>query len=180
MRLSALALRYAGALFAAAREANAVDAVESDLGMITWSLGEVPRLEETLTHPLIPAARKKSIAESVFKGKVQDITLHFLRLVVDKRRESILPEVETEYVRLANDFRNVCIVNVTSAVALTDDEKAKLTEKLSRATGKTVRLALAEEPDLVGGLVVQIGDTVTDGSIKGNLASLREKLLGRE
>ena len=100
--------------------------------------------------------------------------------MVDKRRESILAEVETEYVRLANDFRNVCIVHVTSAVPLTEDEKTRLTAKLSKATGKTVRLVLAEEPDLVGGLVVQIGDTVKDGSIKGNLASLREKLLGKE
>ena len=180
MRLSALARRYAAALFQGARGSEAVDSVESDLGLITYSLDEVPRLREMLVHPLIPAARKKEIISEIFNGKVQDITLDFLFLLVDKQREEIVADVEREYVNLANDYRKIATVQVTSAVPLTDGEQAQLREKLGEFTGKTVELELSENPDLIGGLIVQIGDTVIDGSVKGYLASLREKMLGRE
>ena len=116
MRLTGLARRYAGALFEAAKGLNAVDNVESDLGMVTYSLDETPQLGETLTHPLIPADRKKQIISSIFKGKVQDVTLDFLFLLVDKRREEIIPDVESEYVSLANQYRKIVTVAVTSAV----------------------------------------------------------------
>lgn len=178
MRQTAIARRYAGALFEAAKSEDAVDRVESDLGLITFSLENTPRLREVMVHPLIPAARKKEIAVEVFDGRVQEVTLHFLELVIDKRREEILADVEPEYVRLANEFRNVVPVTVTSAVPLTADEQSALRKKLEKLTGKMVELGLAEDPELIGGLVVQIGDTVIDGSVRGYLASLREKLLG--
>ena len=180
MRQTAITRRYAGALFEAAKSEDAVDRVESDLGLIAFSLENAPRLREVMVHPLIPAARKKEIAAEVFDGRVQEVTLHFLDLVIDKRREGILEEVEPEYVRLANEFRNVVPVRVTSAVPLTADEQSGLRKKLEKLTGKMVELQLAEDPELIGGLVVQIGDTVIDGSVRGYLASLREKLLGRE
>jgi F-type H+-transporting ATPase subunit delta len=180
MRLSGLARRYAAALFEAARGSNTVDSVESDLGLITYSLDAAPRLREMLVHPLIPAARKKELVSEIFKGKIQDVTLDFLFLLVDKQREEIVAEVETEYVNLANDYRKIATVQVTSAVPLTADEQAQLREKLGKFTGKTVELELSENLELIGGLIVQIGDTVIDGSVKGYLAGLREKLLGKE
>ncbi len=180
MRLSGLARRYAAALFQAARESNAVDSVESDLGFITYSVDDIPQLHEMLVHPLIPGERKKALISQIFKGKVQDITLDFLFLLVDKQREEIVSDVEREYVNLANEYRSVVTVQVTSAVPLTDDERDALVRKLTEFTGKKAELTLSEDPSLIGGIIVQIGDTVIDGSVRGYLASLREKMLGRE
>lgn len=177
MRYTALARRYAGALFGAARNADVIDKVESDIGLLAHSLQTMPRLQEALAHPLIPAARKKEIATEVFGGKVQEITLHFLDLLIDKRREELVEDVEQEYVRLANEFRGVVPTLVTSAVPLSDDEKERLQRKLEKFTGKKIELELREDKSLIGGLTVKIGDTVIDGSVKGYLASLREKLL---
>lgn len=178
MRMTTLARRYAGALFETARQADVVDRVESDLGMITYSLQTMPRLSEVLNHPLISRARKKGIASDIFRGKVEDVTLRFLDLVIEKRREEILPEVEPEYVRLANEHRGVITVAVTSAVPLTGDEVKALKAKLDEFTGKNADLELSEDPDLIGGLTIRIGDTVIDGSVRGYLASLREQMLG--
>jgi len=180
MRQSALARRYAGALFQAAKEAGEIENVESDLGLVSYSLEANPRLREVLTHPLIPGSRKKEITAEVFAASVQDVTLDFLYLVTDKRREAILPDIEIEYVRFANDYRNVVPVQVTSAVQLSPDEIGLLRGRLERFTGKSVELQFSEDPLIIGGLVIQIGDTVIDGSVKGYLSSLREKLLGRE
>lgn len=178
MRASALARRYAGALFAAARAADLIDQVESDLGLLTFTLESTPRLQEALTHPLIPAERKKEIVADLLRDRVQDVTLHFLYLLIDKRRAEVLEDVEQEYVRLANEYRNVLPVTVTSAIPITCEEKCALRKKLEGSTGKTIELQLAEDPEIIGGLVIQIGDKVIDGSVRGYLESLRERLLG--
>lgn len=180
MRQSTLARRYAGALFEQARTANAVDRIESDLGMVTYSVQSMPRLQETLTHPLIPADRKKAIIAQVFEKSIDSITLNFLYLLIDKRREDIIADTEQEYVVLANDFRGVVPAMATSAVPLTADEKTSLQAKLEVFTGRKVELHIDEDPELIGGLVVRIGDTVIDGSVRGYLAALKDKLLGRE
>jgi F-type H+-transporting ATPase subunit delta len=175
-----LARRYAGALFEVARKMDLIDLVESDLGLVSWSLETMPRLQEVLQHPLIPPDGKKGIADNVFEGKVELVTLQFIKLLIDKRRETILSSVEAEYVRLANALRNTMLAYVTSAVPLTDVEQAALQSKLEGFTGKNVKLELAEDPDLIGGLTVRIGDTIIDGSVKGYLNALRNRLLGKE
>ena len=178
MRASALARRYAGALFETARDANLIDQVESDLGLLTYTLESTPRLKEALTHPLIPAKRKKDIVADLLRDRVQDVTLHFVCLLIDKRRSEVLEDVEQEYVRLANEYQNVQPVMVTSAIPLTPEEAAALRKKLEESTGKTIEPQFSEDPDIIGGLVIQIGDTVIDGSVRGYLQSLRERLLG--
>ncbi|MBP6965011.1 MAG: ATP synthase F1 subunit delta [Armatimonadetes bacterium] len=181
MRMTTLARRYAGALFGVAKSADGIDVidnVESDLGLIGHSLQTMPRLAEALNHPLIPPARKKAIVSEVFGGRVQDVTLRFLLLVVEKRREAVLPDVEQEYVRLANEHRGLVSVSVTSAVPLEEDQIAALKAGLDGFTGKQTELVVRVDPDIIGGVAVRIGDTVVDGSVRGYLASLREKMLG--
>ena len=180
MSATTLARRYAGALFGVAEKANIVDRAQSDLALITSSLQAMQDLRETIMHPLVPPVRKRSIAEKVYTGKIDDVTLHFFYLLLDKRRESIIWDVEKEFVSLANRSRGIVIAMVSSAVPLTDEEQAALTAKLSSYTGKTVELNLSVDPVLIGGLTVRIGDTVIDGSIKGHLASLKKKMLGQD
>jgi len=179
MRPSALARRYAGALFEGAKDADLIDQVESDLGLLTFTLESTPRLGEALTHPLVPVDRKKEIVTDLLRDRVQDVTLHFLYLLIDKRRAEVLEAVEQEYVRLANEYRNVLPVMVRSAVSLTSEEAAALRKKLEESTGKKIELQFAEDPEIIGGLVIQIGDMVIDGSVRGYLESLRERLLGK-
>lgn len=181
MRMTTLARRYAGALFETARQLDVkdvIDMVESDLGLINYSLETMPKLFEALNHPLIPRDRKKAIVSEIFKAKVHAVTLRFVELVIDKRREGILPEIEPEYVRLANEWRGVVPVIVTSAVPLDEDSVRALKRKLDSFTGKNTDLELHEDRDLIGGLTIRIGDRVIDGSVRGYLASLREQMLG--
>jgi F-type H+-transporting ATPase subunit delta len=180
MNQSAVAKRYAAALFKTAVNADMIDNVESDLGLITYSLETIPRLAEVLEHPLIPSERKKEIVTDVFSDKVSEISLNFLYLVIDKRREKILADVEAEFVKLANELRGVEPVEVATAVPLTADERTALQEKLEKLTGKKAELHITLDPTLIGGLKIRIGDRIIDGSIAGYLASLRNKLLGKD
>jgi F-type H+-transporting ATPase subunit delta len=180
MRLTSLARRYAAALFDAAKDADIIDKVESDLGLLTYSLQTMPRLKEMMMHPLIPAARKKHLAAEIFAAEIDTLTLNFLGLLIDKRREAVIEDIESEYVQLADLFRGIIAVTVTSAVTLTHDEQSRLKTKLEGLTGKKVELDLAEDPSIMGGLIVRIGDTVIDGSVTGYLAALKDQLLGRK
>ncbi|MEN6519580.1 MAG: ATP synthase F1 subunit delta [Armatimonadota bacterium] len=171
--------RYASALFASAQAENVVDLVESDLGLITYSFESIPSLEEAVVSPLIPAAKKREVITSIFKEKIHEITLFYLYLLIDKRREEVIKSTEAEYIRLANEVRGIVTAQVTSAVELTKDEVIRLKEKLSAHTGKRVDIKADVDPSIIGGLIVRISDTVMDGSITGHLERLKEEFLGR-
>ena len=177
--------RYASALFAAASKAGAVDQVESDLGLVNATLlgGDVMStpnkvgLWEALISPIIPPAAKREILAGIFEGKVSGITLSYLGLLVDKRRQEAMRQTEREYVLLANEARGIVEAEVTSATPLDEGQEARLVSRLSATTGKTIELAKKVDPSVIGGLLVRMGDTVIDGSIRGQLAALRERLL---
>jgi len=180
MRETRVARRYAAALFARAKALDVVDLVESDLGLITYSLDTIPRLADALHSPLIPAAKKREIVTHIFRDKIHELTLHYLYLLIDKRREALIRYTEPEFIRLANEARGIVVARLTMAVEPTEAELARLKEKLSAHTGKRVELQLQIDPSIIGGVVVRIGDTVMDGSVAGFLAQLRERLLTGE
>jgi len=169
--------RYASALFGAASKADAVDAVESDLGLVGYVLESSPALWDAMVSPIIPPAKKREILGDIFEGKVHKITLAYLGLLADKRREEALRQTESEYVILANEARGIVQAEVTSATPLDEDQEARLVAKLSATTGKQIQLAKRVDPSAIGGVLVRIGDTVIDGSVRGQLAALRERLL---
>jgi F-type H+-transporting ATPase subunit delta len=169
--------RYAAALFAAASKADAVDTVESDLGLVVLTLQSSPELWETITSPIVPSENKRAILEDIFKGKVHEITLLYLGLLVDKRREEAALQTQEEYVLLANEARGIVDAEATTAKPLDESEQAQLVAKLSSMTGKQIRLQCIIDPAVIGGVLVRIGDRVIDGSVKGQLEALREQLL---
>lgn len=169
--------RYATALFNAASKAGVVDAVESDLGLVGYTIESSPALWDAMVSPIIPPAKKRQILGDIFGGKVQEITLAYLGLLMDKRREEALRVTESEYVLLANEARGIVQAEVTSATPLDEDQEARLVSKLAATTGKKIELAKRVDPAVIGGVLVRIGDTVIDGSVRGQLAALREKLL---
>ncbi len=169
--------RYASALFSAAFKAEVVDRVESDLGLVTYALEMSPDMLEAVRSPLVPAEKKRAIISGVFADKIHEITLSYLNLLVDKGREEAMMQTEEEYILLANDARGVITAQATSAVRLTEEEQSRIKVALAEMTGKIVELQNHIDPELIGGVLVQIGDSVIDGSVKGQLAALRERLL---
>jgi len=169
--------RYATALFEAARKANAIDRVESDLGLVSYALETMPSLMEAVRSPLVQRDHKKAVLRDLFADKIHEVTLSFLDLLVEKRREEVVLETEPEYVALADDARGIAKAEVTAAVHLTAEEESRLAAKLSRMTGKRAELSISVDSGIIGGLMVKIGDTVIDGSIRSQLAAIKEKLL---
>jgi len=172
----AVVRRYARALFDTAHRAGAVDQIEADLKAVDQVLRATPRFSRVLRAPTISVDQKKELAQRVFGNRVSPLAARFLTLVVERRREAILNDVYAEFSRLANEERNILAVQVTAAVPLTDQERDALAAALTRRTGKTITLELSVDPQIMGGLLLRMGDTVIDGSIRSRLNQLRDRL----
>jgi F-type H+-transporting ATPase subunit delta len=175
-----LALRYAEALVQLAQEHDALAAVESELKLVSAGLAEHRDLAEMFYHPTVPSQAKKETIKQVFGAEVSEIVLHFLLLLIDKGRETVLSAVVKESIRLINAARNIVEAEVTAAIELGEAEQQKLIAKLSALTGKSIVLRINVDPQIIGGVIVRIGDKLIDGSVASRLASMQAALLNTQ
>jgi F-type H+-transporting ATPase subunit delta len=171
------ARRYAGALFAAASKARHIENVQSDLDAIMQLWSANAQFAATLQSPLAPNDSKHALVDSLFKTSADPVTLAFLHLLVDKNREEVLPLVQEEFARLADDASGTVRAHAEVALPIDDSEKAAIQAALQKRTGKNVSLSVSVNPAILGGVLVRLNDTVIDGSVRGTLENLREKML---
>lgn len=173
--------RYAEALFRTAEQQGLVEKVEADLLQIQEILRDNPRLQRALKAPTLSIQQKNGLLDATLGERISPLTRRFLHLLVEKRRESALQEAPGEFHRLADRARGRSQVQVWSATPLSDDQSSRLRSALEQRTGKSIVLHLNVDPELLGGVVVQVGDTIIDGSIRNKLTQLRQLLLsGRQ
>jgi F-type H+-transporting ATPase subunit delta len=172
-----VARRYSGALFNAANKLGRVEAVQNDLDQLVELWETAPGLKRSLESPLIPGDKKHALVDTLFGKESDPLTQSFLHLLISKRREDILPTVEAEFQVLSDRARGMVRAEATVAAPLADADRAALVEGLKKRTGKQVELDVKVEPDILGGVVVRMQDTVIDGSVRGALERLREQML---
>jgi F-type H+-transporting ATPase subunit delta len=172
----ALARRYAQALFELAVEMSVLDQVDRELRELAGLVLKNNELKYLLNHPNIESKTKKETLEMVLDDTVSDISKHFLFLLIDRRRQNMLALIQREFSRLANIERNIVEAKVISALSLTSSQEEKLKQVIAKCTGKNVQLLAEVNSDLIGGVKLQIGDRVMDGSISTALYKMREEL----
>jgi len=177
MREERVAKRYARALFNAAVHRQAVDEVNEALQQLLNTLNEQPPLRTLLLNPLIPRERKQQMVQEAIARHTHPLLASLLSVLVDKRRERLLPQVAREYVELRDEHVGILRVQAMTAYPLDSDQEQALVRSLERRTSKTVVLQTQVDPSLIGGIVVRIGDTIIDGSVRGQLLRLRQYLL---
>jgi ATP synthase, F1 delta subunit len=171
-----VARRYAEAFFSIASEANKIDDYQAELGKIVQSIKETEGLEEYFAHPLIPAKEKKDLASKIFTEAVSPLTLNFLLLIIDKKRETYLELILQEYEDMADESRNIKKAELISAMPVSEQDVQTLADNLSRSTGKTIKLDLTVDPSMIGGLKIRIGDKIIDASVAKKLEMLKKNL----
>jgi F-type H+-transporting ATPase subunit delta len=171
-----VARRYASALQQEARSEGVLDAVDADVDLLRTSLQENRELERFFKSPVIPREKKDDVLTALLEDRLHALTLRFLRLLVSKDRETITEDVLEAYHELRDEQRGIVDVHARVARPMADEDREALTGALEAQTGKTVRLHVEEEPDLLGGIVIRIGDRVFDGSVRNKLSNLHERL----
>lgn len=168
--------RYATALYEEADAAGGLEAVDDDVLMLRNSIESNRELSRFFESPVIPQEKKESILQELLGGRVETLTLQFLRLLVQKDRETLTKDILDQYQSLRDDQRGIVDAEVTVARPLADEDRDALVKALEEKTGKDVRLHLEEDSDLIGGLVIRIGDRVFDGSVRRQLNALHDRL----
>ncbi|MFZ5813738.1 MAG: F0F1 ATP synthase subunit delta [Bacillota bacterium] len=173
----AVARRYARALFDLAQEKGQLDQVAKELELVAAMIQTDGYLRAVMNDVLISPNQKHSLVTKVFGGKVSPLVLNFLYVVVRKRREAHLPEMYRAFMDLANEAQGVVEVEVRSAFELPEETVKNLEGKLVAKLGKRVKFQTQVAPELIGGLVVRVGDTLMDGSVRTRLRRMRERLI---
>ena len=167
---------YARALFEVARAEGTIDEVEDELFRFARSFESSDALRTALTDEMVPAGKRQAIVEDLLGGKATPTTTQLVSMVVGSGRGRDLPAIIDRLVQRAANSKNLEVAQVRSAVALTDDQQARLKAALANATGKQVDLKVVVDPSVVGGIVATVGDTVIDGSVRNRLDQLKSRL----
>ena len=173
---SAVARRYALALYELAGEQACTDAVAGELAALA-PLGADREILAFARAPRIPAPERERIILGALRG-LSALAVSFVRVVVRRRRLDLLPAIAAEFARLVDRGQGRVRARVRSAVPLDEKQRQELTGRLARLTGHTVVLETALDPALVGGLVIAAEGWQVDGSVARAFRDLRERLQG--
>jgi|HigsolmetaGSP11D_1036233.scaffolds.fasta_scaffold32214_2 F-type H+-transporting ATPase subunit delta len=171
-----VAKRYAKALFAVAQERSIIQQVEASLRTVVQAIDGNAELKKMLHHPAIAEETKLELLRNIFEGNIEEPVYNILRLLVERRREALLPALLQYYVGIADAALGQASAVVYSPFALTEAESREIAETFGRLTGKTIRTESVIDPSLLGGIQVRIGDRLYDGSLSGKLARLHKSL----
>jgi len=174
---SGIAKRYARAFFEVAGEEDNYEKYYSELGSFSSVVEESEGLRDFLANPVFDQEAKKAVAEKVLERiDISGMTANFLKLLVDKRRIGILSDVEGCYRELMDDTLKKVRANVKTAYPLSAKLSKNIKGSLEGLTGREVDMTIEKDPVLLGGIVVRIGDTIYDGSIKTQLDNIKNLL----
>lgn len=168
--------RYANALFDAAFESKSYEKVEDELNFILKSLKGEPQFYQLFKSPLITVEEKKEMITTIFKKNISEQVYNLLLILVEKRREEHIKDIINEYIALVDEVKNKVNAVAITAVPIEKKDLLKLKENLSKSSEKDVQLQNYVDPDVVGGILIRIGDKVIDGTIKSRIVQMREQL----
>lgn len=165
---------YADAALSIARAEGNLSEVEDELFRLGRVLESSDELRSTLSDPRLPAARRQQIVEDLLEGKATTTTTAIVSMVVGAGRAADLPKIAQELVQRSASDRGEAVAEVRSAVALTEDQIARLAAALKQRTNMDITVKNVVDPTVMGGIVTQIGDSVLDGTVRTRLNQLRD------
>ncbi len=177
MRDTTIARNYAETLIVLAGRANDLRGWGALITELSDAMGANPKLHLFLESPRVGAAEKNAVLATAFTERMPRNFLRFVQSLVTHRRQMLIPEIARQYLDLVDAAEGRMHARVTVARETSDADKRAITSQLSRMFGKDVIPHLAIDPSIMGGVIVHVGDTVLDGSVRKRLMSLRRRML---
>ncbi len=177
MNESTIGRNYAEALLVLAQKNGDIEQWGELLDAIATAMREDQTLRTFLESPKLAATHKIEILEKALGQKVPRLFLRYIETVIQKRRQMLIPAIATEYQALIDESENRLHANVTVAREPAEPEKDALARQLSRLFGKRVVPHISQNPAILGGVIVRVGDTVMDGSVRKRLSVLKQRML---
>jgi len=166
---------YARSLFEVAEEHDKLDEVRDQIGQFADALGESRDLQTFFFSPYFSTEEKKTGLDSALEG-ADPVVENFLALLIENHRMPVLFRVRREFDRMWREVNKLLPVQITSAVELDKAVTQQIGDEIGRQTGRTVELTSTVDPDVLGGLVVRVGNSILDASIRTRLERLRKQV----
>lgn len=166
---------YGKALFLLSEERGTSEVTLSDLAAVEEALAAFPRYGRLLDSPALPMTEKRELIRTAF-SVLQTDTVSFLCILAERHAVFCFPKCAAAYRALYDEVRGIERVVAVTAVPMTDEQKARLTEKLSRMTKKTVILKNETDPSLLGGIRLRCAGIQLDSSLRARLNALEKRL----
>jgi F-type H+-transporting ATPase subunit delta len=166
---------YARALFEAARERDRLEQVQQELSEFVDAVRDVPELRALLRDPQLDPRAKIAALKEILAG-ADELVRNFVLLLTERGRAAELDETQREFERLVAAETGRLSVELTTAVGLSDEEADNIVHSIERSSGRTVDATRSVDPDLLGGVVLQVGSLRLDASLRGRLERLRREL----
>jgi ATP synthase F1 delta subunit len=171
-----IAVVYARSLFEAALDADKLDVVREQLGQFAGALDGDRELQVFFFSPYFSTQEKKDGLNRAVEG-AEDLFLNFLELLLENHRMPAIFRIRRNYDSLWEAHNRLLPVEVTSAVELDEETVRSIGDRIAEQTGRKVELSANVEPDILGGIVVRVGNQVLDASIRNRLETLRKQVV---
>lgn len=169
--------RYAASLIDIAMEKKSLDELSKDMELVHSTIQSSSELRNLLQSPVVRNEMKKSILSEIFKSKVSEDSLNFIKFIVDKNREYLLDSIIEKFLEIRDEKLGLVRVEIKTSFDFTDDQKTKLKQRLEKILNKKAQLNFHTDSTIVGGFVAKVEDTVYDASVKHQLELLKKEFL---
>jgi F-type H+-transporting ATPase subunit delta len=174
---SSAANRYAQAIFKLGKDNGTLDAWQGDLALLSSVIAD-GRIASYLTNPCVAAGSKISTLELAIESwNVQPEARKLARMLIERDRVDLLPEIRQLFDDQMRNEHGIAVVQLTTADPLNDAERDLVRQKLETLTGKHIQFETSIDPDIIGGIIIRIGDQIIDGSVRNKLEKLRSRLV---
>lgn len=175
MKDSRAALRYAKAILNLAKDSKIESKVNDDMLLVASTIAENNDLDVMLRSPIIKAAAKQNVLNTLFENKVNELTLGVFHLLLENKRLDILYAVAKQYTIIFDYLKNIEIAKVTTAVPITKEIENEVLAKILKLTGHEASIENHVNPDILGGFILRVGDLQYDASISNHLYKLKKE-----
>jgi ATP synthase F1 delta subunit len=166
---------YARSLFQVAKEQGKIDEIREQLGQFAEALAEDQNLQVFFFSPYFSTNEKEEGLDKALDG-ADPVLVNFLKLLIENHRMPVVFRVRRAYERLWEEENRLLPVSVTSAVDLDKDTVRQIGDRIAEQTGRKVELSANVDPDILGGIVVRVGNQVLDASVRNRLEQLRKQV----
>lgn len=167
---------YAQSLFDAAIEENCLEETSKEMEMLNGIFSETPAFLTLLSSPAVTDDEKLKMLQETLSGRIEGILYNFMRILADKGRASLFPQIAQEFVAIYRAYHGILPVTAVTAVPMSKEQISRLEQKLSASTGKKVLLDNQVDPALIGGVLLRYDGHEVDGTVKDRLDNLRKAL----
>lgn len=161
--------RYAKSILSLAKEQKKVDEIYQDMLLIYKICKENRELVLVLENPIVRGHNKAVILDKIFSKHISKLSQTFLSLLVTKGREGLIDDIADQYISLYKEYKNIETAHITTSVALDAKLKKKILETLGKTSKKEIELVENVDADIIGGMILRIGDRQVDQSIRRKL-----------